>query len=83
MNRGGHHLHCIVNLLRLRDGHNKGGCAGHMIVVAIAVKAGQEIESAGREVGVEPLASWLRRHQRLRKSLENTWGRVDESVRSA
>ncbi|RWI37086.1 MAG: hypothetical protein EOR30_32205 [Mesorhizobium sp.] len=74
MNRGGHHLHCIVNLLRLRDG---------MIVVAIALKAGQEIESAGREVGVEPLASWLRRHQRLRKPLKNTWGRVDERVRSA
>ncbi|RWH94103.1 MAG: hypothetical protein EOQ88_27240 [Mesorhizobium sp.] len=72
MNRGGHHLHCIVNLLRLRDGHNNVGCAGHMIVMAIAVKAGQEIESGGREVGGEPLASWLLRHQRLRKSLENT-----------
>ncbi|TIS37104.1 MAG: hypothetical protein E5W72_00980 [Mesorhizobium sp.] len=28
-----------------------------MIIVAIALKAGQEIESAGREVGGEPLAS--------------------------
>nr|WP_156941994.1 hypothetical protein [Mesorhizobium sp. LNHC220B00] len=83
MDKGGGHLHCILNILRLRDGPNKGDCVGDMIVVAIAVKAGQEIASAGRGAGGEPLQSWLGRRQRLRKPLENAWGRVDEGMRSA
>ncbi len=77
MDRGGHHLHCILNLLRLRDGPNKDGC---VIVVAIVLKAGQEIGSAGPGTGGEPLESWLGRRQCLRKPLENAWRRVDEGV---
>lgn len=82
MDRSGHHLHCILNLLRLRDGPSKGDCVGDMIVMTIML-TGQEIGSVGPGVGGEQLSSWLGRRQRLRKPLENAWLRVDEGVRSA
>ncbi|RWQ18506.1 hypothetical protein, partial [Mesorhizobium sp.] len=66
MDKDGGHLHCILNILRLRDGP-KGDCVGDMIVVAISLKAGQEIASAGPGAGGEPLEWWLGRRQRLRK----------------
>lgn len=83
MDKGGGHLHCILNILRIRDGPNKGDCVGDMIVVAIMLTAGQEIASARPGAGGEPLQSWLGQRQRLRKPLENAWRRVDEGVRSA
>ena len=83
MDRSGHHLHCILKLLRLRHGAGKGDCVGDMIVLAITLKAGQEIASAGPGAGGEPLSSWLGQRQRFRKPLENAWRRVDEGVRSA
>lgn len=83
MDQGGDHLHCILHILRLRDGPNKGGCVGDMIVMAVMLTAGQEIGSLGPGAGGEPLQSWLGRQQRLRKPLENALGRVGEGLRPA
>lgn len=83
MDRSGHDLHCILNLLRLRNGPSKGDCVGDMIVRTITLTAGQEIGSVPPGVRGEPLQSWLGQRQRLRKPLENAWRRVDEGVRSA
>ncbi|BCG83346.1 hypothetical protein MesoLj113b_68880 (plasmid) [Mesorhizobium sp. 113-3-3] len=83
MNKGDDHLHCVLHILRLRDGRNKGDCVGDMIVTRVRLTAGQEIRSLGPSVGGEPLQSWLGRPQSLRKPLENAWERVDEGVLSA
>lgn len=82
MDRSGHQLHCILNLLRLCDRPSNGDCVGDMIVVTIMLTAGQEIGSVGPGASGEPLERWLGRRQRLRKPLENAWLRVDEGVRS-
>ncbi|ESX62701.1 hypothetical protein NKJ36_27100 [Mesorhizobium sp. M0142] len=47
MDKGGGHLHCILNILRLRDGPNKGDCVGDIVVMAVMLTAGQEIGSVG------------------------------------
>lgn len=83
MDRSGHHLHCILNLLRLGDGPGQGDCVGEMIVMTIMLTAGQEIGSVGPGVEGEQFSSWLGRRQHLRKPLENAWRRVDDGVRSA
>lgn len=83
MDRSGHHLHCILNLLRLGDGSGQGDCVGEMIVTTIMLTAGQEIGSVGPSIGGVQLSSWLGQRQRRRKPLDNAWRRVDEGVRSA
>lgn len=83
MDKGGGHLHCILNILRIRRWAQQRRLRRRYDRMAITLKAGQEIASAGPGAGGEPLSSWLGRRQRLRKPLENAWRRVDESVRSA
>lgn len=45
--KSGGHLHCILNILRLRDGPTKGDCVGDMVVMAVMLTARQQIGSLG------------------------------------